>query len=101
MGVDEARAQYPVEMLNIIATIGNIYYFQDQPAFIGHQYRIAIEETIPVENATGGEFSVQDDWLIYCKFAAGLQALNLMHKGMRYKGVTQQCSIKLPPPETK
>jgi len=70
MRVDKGGAEQPLQGCDPVTGIFTLDGIDYAPRFICYQYRRAGQYVIAVEKMVCGKFSVQNDWLIYCKFAA-------------------------------
>ena len=70
MAIDKAGREQSPESLNTIAGIIHVNDINDDSRIAGYQYMIPRYDLLSCKYLVCLDFSVQNDWLIYCKFAA-------------------------------
>ena len=70
MGIDKARAENAIEMLYIIAGFRNSNDINNFSTIICYEHISIVQQSVAGKKLVCIEFSVQNDWLRWCKFAA-------------------------------
>lgn len=75
MGINKARTKNPIQVFNPAAAIQLFHQGNYNPCGVGNQHPVH-QKTISVKNIGCRKFSIQNEWLIYCKFAARARSVD-------------------------